>query len=960
MPPLQSRSNSSLIDCCPAEPAPGPRRGTSLTQGGWWTLCHSCARACRPGPFGSRAKDASRFPRAPDGRACPVSSQSFTASGPPSTDAGIPTVISGPALPQFDEPYDPLKAPPDPQEQILSQQTVALNALVSHLVQGGGDSFGIDYHGGGTASSSTRGTQRREKLQQDLASRQSTFFLALQQQIYRRLHPSTVIPRTEEEVQKNAPSLLTYLERYGGFKGQKEAGLTMWIFAHALDSAAAGDFYATKEYLALGDGIGTECFRCRRLGACLRFVPHRGPTSSALSRPNAVNHFCWPALCSADPSYIGHYQFGLSEGDRRATNPKAGNKGKEGSSCKPQERGRVAQSKAQAQIPQEAERARGVSAMSDVTSSVEFNSVPKAGDVAGLPKVQSCPPDALNESEHSNVRHISFPMWCSKLITLVLRTRTAFASFLAFSISTARRLTLRTPSPSLVCFDRMPAKNSSSRRRAIGLLRAVHVICMALNFWHSGGSFVDESALQRGPGAPHRALYRRIRAFIKSDGLIATFDALHVGRKNPELFARLIEVTELLTKLGCSASPYSKVFAGCNVPQDNSRYPELEPYRDLDPSRIVLHGRGHWDVTEFLGDSLVMAYREPESVKLERTPASWEYPRIRDDAGTVAELAHLWDRQGLLLLHQDRVATRQSFELVRVFNCYKAIDKDRQIGDRRGRNAIEGVLRGPSSNLPAGQDLCDLVVDLRCQRIHASVSDRRVFYHQIWVTRARAVSNTLGPGLPVSLVEDTAAYQHFLFNNAKTKYSRARHGDRLAMSSGVSSKGDLLWASFQSILQGDHGGVEIATDAHSRLLKSYGLLSEGVQLVANRPCVSATRCEGLVIDDFFSISIDDHDIPSPSSQSYKSYQTAQQAYEDYKLLGSPEKDVRAAHEGKVIGAYINNGGPEAVKNGVCTIGAPAGKRLSLSFLTLQVRSLAYTTTSLHRCIVGACSFIGGL
>ena len=32
---------------------------------------------------------------------------------------------------------------------------------------------------------------------------------------------------------------------------QKEAGLCMWVLAHAMDAAAANDFSATKEYLAL-------------------------------------------------------------------------------------------------------------------------------------------------------------------------------------------------------------------------------------------------------------------------------------------------------------------------------------------------------------------------------------------------------------------------------------------------------------------------------------------------------------------------------------------------------------------------------------------------------------------------------------------------------------------------------------------------------------------------------------
>ena len=422
----------------------------------------------------------------------------------------------------------------------------------------------------------------------------------------------------------------------------------------------------------------------------------------------------------------------------------------------------------------------------------------------------------------------------------------------------------------------MPTNVSSSKRRAVGFARAVH----------AGGCFSGLDVLWRDPSPVHRALCKRIRSFVKSDGLTAVFDALRVGRRNPELFARLSELTAVLTSLGCSASPYSKVFTGYDVTKDRSLYPELEPYRDLDPSRLLLYGKGQWDITDFLSDELVMAYREPESIKVDRTPASWEYPRIRKSEETVAQLALLWDRHGLLRLRRERATSRPSYELVRVFNCYKASDRDRQIGDRRGRNAVEGVLRGPSSNLPAGQDLCDLYIDLSRQKLRVSISDRRDFYHQLWVTKSRAITNTLGPGLPPSLIEDSAAYQVFLHEQACRRYSREKHGDKLGFAAGVGTGPDTrVWACFNSILQGDHGGVEMATDAHSRLLCSYGLPRDDVRLVANKPCFDMEAVEGLVIDDFFCVSIDEQNVSPTESRSFAAYTKAQQAYDDFKLLG---------------------------------------------------------------------------
>ena len=131
----------------------------------------------------------------------------------------------------------------------ISQQSAALTSLVAHLTSG--DAL-TDLQGSTSSSSvSTKGVARRERMQQDLAGRTSQYFLQVNQQIFKKMHPSRVCPKTEEELLRNNVSMTTYLEKYGAFRGQKENGLVMWMVAHAMDAAAQGDFYATKEFLAL-------------------------------------------------------------------------------------------------------------------------------------------------------------------------------------------------------------------------------------------------------------------------------------------------------------------------------------------------------------------------------------------------------------------------------------------------------------------------------------------------------------------------------------------------------------------------------------------------------------------------------------------------------------------------------------------------------------------------------------
>ena len=57
-----------------------------------------------------------------------------------------------------------------------------------------------------------------------------------------------------------------------------------------------------------------------------------------------------------------------------------------------------------------------------------------------------------------------------------------------------------------------------------------------------------------------------------------------------------------------------------------------------------------WDISDYLTEDLLMAYKEPLILRLDRTRQPWEYPRLRDNQQTVFELAELWDKNGPLLL----------------------------------------------------------------------------------------------------------------------------------------------------------------------------------------------------------------------------------------------------------------------------------------------------------------------
>ncbi len=582
------------------------------------------------------------------------------------------------------------------------------------------------------------------------------------------------------------------------------------------------------------------------------------------------------------------------------------------------------------------------------------------------------PPLADELYARDSIRCLTFHGWCSELMVRVIRSRTAFSAYLLQAIRVPRTQKMSTsalypvPVPYPDAFHRMPPGCSSVKRNKIHFLRALNVIILALNFWYSDGRNTDTFLLGRSLNSSQKLVVSRVRRLVLADGPGASFSAVSCGRKYPQLIARLSELSDCVTRLGVGSGPYSHVFQGYEVPQSVVA-PELQPYRSLDAERLRLKGQGLWDATSFLSDELGVVYRYPDVLLLDRVPKRSEYPPFHDDQKEVGKLARLWDSRGLLFIHQVDLGSHVPHEAVRVFNNFKDLSCDRQIGDRRGRNAVEARIKGPSSTLPSGTDLLDLWISPVTSRFSINITDRSDFYHQFHASENRSISNTVFPALDASELCDTNAMMAYSLSLANRGSDRLKSGDGLRVSSrqqfGKLPSGKYHVA-FSSILQGDHAGVEVATDAHVGLLQRFGLLKASSRVEADKPYLGGTALEGLVIDDYFSIGIVPRlsgGMASPGKDGLSALEKlniARRAYERYGLQGSHHKDVVDADAEKVVGAWVNSSN-QAARQGVATISAPPGKRLGLSSITLSACQLPYITDVLLVCILGGWNSVLG-
>ena len=553
------------------------------------------------------------------------------------------------------------------------------------------------------------------------------------------------------------------------------------------------------------------------------------------------------------------------------------------------------------------------------------------------------------------------------LYSKVLNSRTPFAEFLK-KTCLVDRATLGAPEnvlfpiPVPKCGIFTNEKVGARQRRRRHFDRAFHILVMAVNYWHADFKFIPVEVLAKFPSEAQLRVLKNLRNLLCAFG--SQQEPFHVpasGRRQTSLVALLADLSDFVAWEGLAGDSYSHGFAGAaeglrardvHVPARKDRAPELTPYRALDPSRLKLSGQAMWDPTPYLSDLLWLAYVEPDSLRwTDQLPPEGDFPNLdAEKYDTVKDLAHVWDSNGLLYLTECPPSATWESGSMRFFNCYKSLAADRMIGGRRLRNWREGRIPGVSRFLSTALCLTALEIDPDSQKFSVCVADRRDFYHQFRVSRSRASSNSVWPPLRIEDVASTKAFQLWKEGlQCSKKYVREAHGDHLAhprLPRSTTLPGQVQIC-FNSIPQGDHLGVEFATEAHRNLLRHHGLLSADQEMRACEPFRGQAEAQGLVIDDYYAISVESRAGWKPfSSRSFESFSTAKKVYESEGILGSDDKDVIEQPAAKVTGAEIDSS-EFLASMGLATVGSPAKKRLALAFVTLELCSLRWTTDALH-------------
>ena len=583
------------------------------------------------------------------------------------------------------------------------------------------------------------------------------------------------------------------------------------------------------------------------------------------------------------------------------------------------------------------------------------SSTPRAGS---FDKSEGQEPNPLTSSITFDRWLLCFPRW-------ICKARSSFAWNLRRSFTaewckvSAPSTTFPLPVPHPGCFDGGGPGLSRARLGRLAKKRFLHCTVMALNFLFLG-RFPTRDEIGRRPNAWQCGVFDRLRSLLSVCGSSLDLISLAPGRSGPQLGASLFQLEQFCQKLQLCEGGYGPkqsmpVFCFEEDPDllPVSEFPQLEPYRSLQADRLRLTGTGKWPMADFISGPLWLPFQEPGFLLHgfeidEGAVPSFELESREENL----RLLKVWDAAGLLHLEEEPLVEGH---FSRVFNCFKAVDRDRQIGDRRLPNMRERHIDGPSRYLPTGYNLINVSAKRFKECLRGSLTDRRDYYHQAAITDERARTNMLPFRFSLKELEHTSALASWVSRKSAMKKLRGRRarGDGFGLVGCGNSARDVssLYPCFKTLFQGDHLGVEFALEAHQGLLVSEDLLWGSYRISGNAPFPLTHRYEGLIIDDYFCIGAEPLCAAPQESFAYQNLAKARIAYEKHALAGSPEKDIEAECKFKAAGAEFNSL-PGSVRSGYVTIGAPAQKRLAIACLSLRLGRLRYCSSTLASRIAG--------
>ena len=562
----------------------------------------------------------------------------------------------------------------------------------------------------------------------------------------------------------------------------------------------------------------------------------------------------------------------------------------------------------------------------------------------------------------------SFQTWCMSLTRWVLSAKTAFSKYLASTLRLCRDGPQSSPTalfplplPSFAPYAAWVPGGPRRKKRELAINRALHVLVCALNYVYMASSFPPLDLIRRQPNKVQSQALENLRLLLQACDQDKPIHVESSGRKNLLLLSRLQELAQAVDALGLSSSPYHTGRQGLSVPADNTKHPKLSPFGSLQSDRLKISGCGQWNAVSYMPPEFQMGYLEPQLLELDAPVYTRGKPNLENESPQeVLKLFKRWDSFGLLALHPASHLPEGPEKKVKIFNAYKSEEWDRQIGDRRLQNAYEARLPGPSKDLPCGPLITRLILP-EGHGVKVCVTDRSDFYHQMAATYERSRTNAVWPPLKLGELQGTQAYDDYMARAAQAKKppDRTVHGDLL---NGIrpwkfeTEPDSQIFGSFQSVLQGDHLGVEFGIASHVGFLQEQGLLLGRGRLQTSSLVRPTGLYEGLVTDDYFTIApVPLQELRSKKvkpSKAHQAFITAKQAYAQAGLAGSDAKDVVDQSLATVVGAELDSR-PSGVQSGTLPVGAPALKRLSLSWVALQAARFAYTTDALHSSMMGA-------